>query len=97
MQTQGHGTYDILPVAAPIERQPDHAKMLVMIHRDSDPKVRRDGRTPARRTAKAGAKNTVDERGEVHGAFRPQKPTRSGPRPTLTLKSTPTLLWRNST
>ncbi len=48
----------------------DHAQMLVMIPREPDPKVRHDGRIPARKHAEAGALNTVNERGHMHGASR---------------------------
>jgi len=41
-----------------------------MIPREPDLKVRRDGRIPARNTAEAGAFNTVNERGDMHGASR---------------------------
>jgi hypothetical protein len=44
--------------------------MLVMIPREPDPKVRHDGRIPARKHADAGVFNTVNERGHMHGASR---------------------------
>lgn len=44
--------------------------MLVMIPREPDPKVRHDGRIPARKHADAGALKTVNERGHMHGASR---------------------------
>lgn len=44
--------------------------MLVMIPREPDLKVRRDGRIPARINAEAGALITVNERGHMHGASR---------------------------
>ena len=64
MQTQDDGTYDILPVAA----LADHAEILVTLPRESDPKVRRDGRIPAPHRPSRGPK-TIDERGHMHGAF----------------------------
>ena len=54
------GKHDILPVAGAIL---DHARMPVMLPRQSDADMRRDGSTTAQRSQPA-----VDERGRVHAA-----------------------------
>lgn len=62
----------------------DHALMLVMIPREPDLKVRHDGRIPARTHAEAGALNTVNERGDMHGASRIGPTTGTSPLPSKT-------------
>jgi hypothetical protein len=64
VQTKESGKPDILPVAAV---RPDHAVVPVMLPRESDADMRRDGGTTARRSLRA-----VDEPGRVHGAPAPQ-------------------------
>ena len=60
MQTKDDGKHAILPVAGAIL---DHARMPVMLPRQSDGDMRRDGSTTAQT-----AQPAVDERGRLHGA-----------------------------
>lgn len=60
MQTKDGGKHDILPVAG----RPDHAGLPVMMPRESDPDMRRDGPRPQ-------GPAPVDERGRLHGAPAP--------------------------
>ena len=60
MQTKDDGTHGILPVAG----QPDHAGVPVMLPRESDGEMRRDGSN----AAFVQPNHPVAERGRVHGA-----------------------------
>ena len=55
------GKYDILPVAG---QKPDHAGAPVMLPRESDCDVRRDGSS----AAPVQPRQPVNERGRLHGA-----------------------------
>lgn len=69
MQTKDDGKHDILPVAVHVMTCRDHAGVPVMLPRDSDGRVRRDGSEGARAQAPGHANDAVDERGRVHGAL----------------------------
>lgn len=64
MQTRNDGKHVILPAAAPIDRRPDRARMPVMMPRQSDGKLHRDGSG----AATVQPKHPVAECGRVHGA-----------------------------
>ena len=63
MQTKDDGTHVILPVAAQLAVS-DHARLPVMMPRQSDGKMRRDGSSAAR----PQPSHPVAERGGLHGA-----------------------------
>ena len=65
MQTKDGGKHDILPVAERVMARSDHARMPVMMPRESDGKMRRGGSNSAR----LQPYNPVDERGRLHGAL----------------------------
>ena len=64
MQTKDDGTHVILPVADHLAVSLDHARLPVMMLRQSDGKMRRDGSSPAR----PQPSQPVGERGGLHGA-----------------------------
>ena len=64
MQTKDDGKHDILPVAG----RPDHAGLPVMMPRESDGELRRDGSETAQPLRPDSTKHPVDERGRLHGA-----------------------------
>ena len=64
MQTKDDGTHVILPVADTVTVSSDHARLPVMMLRQSDGKMRRDGSSAAR----PQPIQPVDERGGLHGA-----------------------------
>jgi hypothetical protein len=64
VQTRDDGTHVILPVAGCLTASPDHAGLPVMLPRESDGEMRRDGS----RAACEQPKHPVAERGRVHGA-----------------------------
>ena len=64
MQTKDDGTHVILPVADTLAVPSDHARLPVMMLRQSDGKMRRDGSSAAR----PQPTQPVDERGGLHGA-----------------------------
>ncbi len=63
MQTKDDGKHDILPVATRVLTRWNHARVPVMMPRESDGKMRLDGST----AAQTRHKHPVDERGGVHG------------------------------
>jgi len=64
VQIRNDGKHVILPAAAPIERRPDRVRMPVMMPRESDGKMRRDGSN----AATVQPKYPVAERVGVHVA-----------------------------
>lgn len=64
MQIRNDGTHVILPAAAPIDRRPDRARLLVTMLRQPDEKMRHDGSS----AAFVQPKHPVAERGRLHGA-----------------------------
>jgi hypothetical protein len=64
VQTKDDGKHDILPVA----KRSDHAGLPVMMPRDSDGKLRRDGSETVQPVRPDSMKRPVDERGRLHGA-----------------------------
>jgi hypothetical protein len=64
VQTKDDGTHVILPVADAVAVSSDHARLPVMILRDSDGSMRRDGSSAAR----PQPSHPVAERGRLHGA-----------------------------
>lgn len=63
MQTKDDGTHVILPVAGRRMASSDHAGLPVMMPRESDGEMRRDGSS----AANVQPKHPVAERGRVHG------------------------------
>jgi len=64
VQTKDDGKHAILPVAG----RPDHARVPVMMPRESDGKLRRGGSETAWPVRPDSTKHPVDERGRLHGA-----------------------------
>ncbi|MDK1494271.1 hypothetical protein QN219_30385 [Sinorhizobium sp. 7-81] len=64
MQTRNDGTHVILPAAAPIERRPDRVGLPVMLPRESDGKMHRDGKS----AAVPRPETAIAECGGLHGA-----------------------------
>src|SRR4030081_1223257 len=64
VQTKDDGKHAILPVP----ERPEHARVPVMMPRESDGKLRRDGSETAKPLRPDSTKHSVDERGRLHSA-----------------------------